>query len=195
MRAVQIWPAPVTLSESWRFIGLMQFYRRFIKRFSETAALLAKLTRKGCSMAQWDDNCYKDLSPLEEKLTISPKKAGIWLDAPIPKPHRRLWFSCRWDPAELFETGENSISFFSKRLSPAEESRLGKDRELLSLIYFLQRFGWYLGETRSKYSRTAEYYNFFSKLTLIRLESRWFDFSEQYGTTELTMVKDEVQML
>lgn len=45
--AVQNWPKPCSLTELRGFIGLLQFFRRFIKDFSKIAAPLTSLSRKG----------------------------------------------------------------------------------------------------------------------------------------------------
>lgn len=46
--------------------------------------------------------------------------------------------------AQIGDTGEQEILFFSKRLSPEEENYTANDRELLGIIYFLRRFRCYL---------------------------------------------------
>lgn len=44
---ITAWPRPKSLTEVRSFIGLLQFYRRFIRNFSTMAAPLTNLTRKG----------------------------------------------------------------------------------------------------------------------------------------------------
>ena len=54
---LQRWPRPKTLTEVWAFIGLLQFFWRFIKGFSDMATPLTSLTKKGMGIEQWDENC------------------------------------------------------------------------------------------------------------------------------------------
>lgn len=49
-KIVQEWPRPNNLSELRRIIGLLQFSRRFIKKFSHLVAPLTDLIRKGCGI-------------------------------------------------------------------------------------------------------------------------------------------------
>lgn len=188
-KVVQDWPAPKTLSELRILIGLLQFFRRFIKGLSETAAPLPNLTRKGRSMTQWEEICDSAFSQLKEKLISLPiMRAPDWA----------LSIRCHIDACQLAvggtltqvsETGEHAI-YFLKRLSPAEENYSANDRELLGLIYFLQRFRCFLeGSSFDVLTDNQVLRSLFCKDTLSRRESRWLDFLGQYGITKLTLVK------
>ena len=45
--AVSKWPVPQNVTQVQQFLGLCNYYRRFVLRFSEIAGPLTKLTRKG----------------------------------------------------------------------------------------------------------------------------------------------------
>jgi len=45
--AIVDWPTPNNLPESRAFVGLCQYYRRFVLKFSEIAAPLHAVTKKG----------------------------------------------------------------------------------------------------------------------------------------------------
>ena len=44
--AIKAWPVPKTVTHVQQFLGLCNYYRRFILRFSEIASPLTLLTRK-----------------------------------------------------------------------------------------------------------------------------------------------------
>ena len=46
VEVAQKWPAPTTVIHVQQFLGLCNYYRRFIVRFSEVAGPLTLLTRK-----------------------------------------------------------------------------------------------------------------------------------------------------
>ena len=45
--AMADWPTPTSVKHIRSFLGLASFYKKFIKRFSEIAAPLTNLTKKG----------------------------------------------------------------------------------------------------------------------------------------------------
>jgi len=69
--AILDWPAPTTAKEVQSFLGLANFYRRFIKNFAKIAYPFNKLTRKNvpfvCSI---DANDSSEL--LKRSFTSSP---------------------------------------------------------------------------------------------------------------------------
>ncbi len=45
--AIWDWPRPTTITEVWSFLGLVGFYRRFVKGFAKHSIPLTRLTKKG----------------------------------------------------------------------------------------------------------------------------------------------------
>ena len=46
IEAIKLWPVPRTVRQVRSFVGLANFYRKFIKGFSEIAKTLTELTKK-----------------------------------------------------------------------------------------------------------------------------------------------------
>lgn len=144
-RIVKDRPTPKSLTELRSFIGLLQFFRRFIRGFSCLAAPLTDLTRKSSEMHKWNHNHQIAFEHLKERLCTSPVM--------VP-PNCTKAFRCHIDASQVAVGGtvtqqddeghERAIAFFSKRFSEAEENYTANDRELLGLVYFLKRFRCYL---------------------------------------------------
>lgn len=54
---VRDWPVPKNLTELRSFLGLVQFFRRFINDYFKTATPLTNLTRKHSNISKWDSVC------------------------------------------------------------------------------------------------------------------------------------------
>ena len=50
------WKPPLNVTEVRSFLGLVRYYRRFVKGFSVMASTLTKLLREGVKF-EWDDKC------------------------------------------------------------------------------------------------------------------------------------------
>jgi hypothetical protein len=53
------------------FLGLADYYRRFMQNFSIIAKLLTRLTEKGVGF-EWDNDCEVSFQTLKHKLVNSP---------------------------------------------------------------------------------------------------------------------------
>ena len=71
VEAVMSWERSKSLFEIRSFVGLVGYYRRFIKDFSRLATLMTRLTRKGVKF-EWNDLCEKAFQELKRKLTSAP---------------------------------------------------------------------------------------------------------------------------
>ena len=63
IRSIQDWPEPKNFTELREFVGICTYYRKFVKGFSQFAAPLTDLTKKGAftwtSTAQEAFDCLK----------------------------------------------------------------------------------------------------------------------------------------
>ncbi|KAA0052385.1 pol protein [Cucumis melo var. makuwa] len=68
---VTSWPRPSTISEVRSFLGLADYYRRFVENFSRIATPLTQLTRKGAPFV-WSKACEDSFQNLKHKLVTAP---------------------------------------------------------------------------------------------------------------------------
>lgn len=126
-------------------MGLLQFFRRFIKDFRKIATPLTDLTKKGQGIKNWNTQCGNSFESLNEALTsASVLSSSDWrrnfrgnVDASNSSIGGTL--------TQLDDCGKDPvISFFAKKLSPSEKNYTTNYCELLGLIYFFQKFRCYL---------------------------------------------------
>ena len=71
VEVVMSWERPKSVFEIRSFLGLVGYYRRFIKDFSRIATPMTRLTRKEVKF-EWDDRCEEAFQELKRRLTSAP---------------------------------------------------------------------------------------------------------------------------
>ena len=128
------WPAPMNKKEVQSFLGFTNFYRRFIKDFSDHTCPLFDLTWNDCRW-HWDVPEQSAFDKLKQSVTAAPV-----LISPDP-----TWpFRVEADSSD-FATGAvlsqvSAIAFLSKSLSPVERNYEIHDKEMLAIIRALQEW-------------------------------------------------------
>ena len=71
IQVVQEWPVPTDVTQVRQFLGLASYYRRYIHHFSDIAAPLNNLTKKGAPFI-WNQECEDAFTTLKRHLTHAP---------------------------------------------------------------------------------------------------------------------------
>ena len=85
---VSNWNPPQDVSEVWSFLGMVGYYRRFIKGFSKIAKPMTSLLEKNAKFV-WTEQCQASFEELKKRLTTAPvlvlldlnKSFSIYCDA------------------------------------------------------------------------------------------------------------------
>ena len=73
------WPEPKNVKDIRKFLGLANYYRRFIKNFAQVARPMNVLTRKDVKQ-QWEEEQQKAFDELKRIFTTKPVLAAPDLD-------------------------------------------------------------------------------------------------------------------
>ena len=141
--AVKKWVEPTTVKQVQQFLGLCNYYRRFVYQFSEIASPLTKLTEKKADF-HWDQECQVAFDGLKEALCEAPvlaypRSSGLFIvdtDASNTGVGGVL--------SQLQDDEEKVIWYASKKLSRAQRQYCVTRRELLAAVIFLQEFRHYI---------------------------------------------------
>ena len=129
--AMRKYPVPCDIKELRQFLGLTNYYRRFI---SNIAAPLHKLTSKSAGGYNLDDNCQAAFQTLKQKL-ISPPILAY--------PDFKHSFTIATDASgsalgavlsQEVEREEKVIAFWSRQLNKAERNYSTVEREVLAVV-------------------------------------------------------------
>lgn len=77
------WPTPGKMSEIRSFLRLLQFFRRFVRDFSQVAATLTSLTRKSSGIQNWDSSCDEASARLKSSLCSAHIRAPPEWTSPV----------------------------------------------------------------------------------------------------------------
>ena len=134
VRAVEQWPNPTDRKSLQRFLGFANFYRRFIRNYSSTAAPLTRLTSPKVKFI-WSPETEAAFRGLKGRFTSAP----ILIN---PDPERQFIVE-----VDASNTGVGAVlsqrsagdakvhpcAFYSHRLSPAERNYDIGNKELLAV--------------------------------------------------------------
>eukprot|EP01116_Phalansterium_solitarium_P005967 TRINITY_DN1828_c0_g1_i11.p1 TRINITY_DN1828_c0_g1~~TRINITY_DN1828_c0_g1_i11.p1 ORF type:complete len:724 (+),score=101.60 TRINITY_DN1828_c0_g1_i11:2055-4226(+) len=174
--AVTDWPTPTGVPELRSFLGLANYYRRFVRGYATLASPLTDLLRAGKKF-EWSATHQEAFDLLKRRLTEAPTLAV---------PTGTGTFLVRTDASD-FGTGatleevsmdgtKQVIAYHSRRLLPAEQNYSAYDRELLAIVDALKAWRHYLGNRRFQLvtdHHTLRFLN--TKATVNRREARWLE--------------------
>ncbi|RVW22606.1 Retrovirus-related Pol polyprotein from transposon opus [Vitis vinifera] len=137
-------PPPTNVKGIRQFLGHAGFYRRFIKDFSKISKPLCELLVKDVKFV-WDEKCQKSFEELKQFLTTAPI---------VRAPNWKLPFEVMCDASDLAmgavlgqrEDGKPYVIYYaSKTLNEAQRNYTTIEKELLVVVFALDKFRVYLG--------------------------------------------------
>ena len=144
MKAITEAPAPTNTSELKAFLGLLNYYGKFMNNLATILAPLYKLLRKNTSWS-WGPEQKSKFQEIKKQLTSDSLLVHH-------DPDVKLVLGCDASPygvgavlSHQFMDGvEKPITFASRTLAPAERHYADLDKEALAIIFGLKNFNQYL---------------------------------------------------
>ena len=135
--------SPTNVKTVRQFLSHAGFYRRFIKDFSKIAKPLYKLLEKDAKFS-WERDCQKSFEELRSHLTTAPI---------VRAPNWQLPFEVMCDASDLAigatlgqrEGGKPYVVYYARKtLNEAQRNYTITEKELLAVVYKLDKFRAYL---------------------------------------------------
>lgn len=143
IETVKNWTRPTTRREVQQFLGLCNYYRRFVPQFSEKAGPLSELTSKNVEFC-WTDQVQQSFEVLKEALCRTPilvyplQKGEFVLDTDASDGGIGAVLS------QVQEGEEKVVAYASKKLNKQQQRYCVTRRELLAVVVFLREFRHFL---------------------------------------------------
>ncbi|XP_062014166.1 uncharacterized protein LOC133730628 [Rosa rugosa] len=144
---VRYLPSPTCVREVRSFLGHAGFYRRFIKDFSKIARPLCRLLQKDIPF-EFDDECKKAFGKLKDLLTTAP----IMLPPDWSLPFELMCDASDYAVGAVLgqrkATKPYAIYYASRTLNDAQLNYSTTEKELLAVVFALDKFRSYLLQTK-----------------------------------------------
>lgn len=140
---VQTFPVPRTVRQVQSFLGLANYYRKFIPNFSKIAEPINKLLRKNTKFC-WTPECNQAFSELKSKLINPP----LLIYPDFSKPFTLTTDASNVALGAVLSQGEKGqeqpIAYASRTLNPAERRYTTIEKELLAIVWAVKNYRCYL---------------------------------------------------
>ena len=178
IEVVKNWPVPKDATQVRQFVGLTNYFRKFIKNYSSIAAPLMDLTRKGIDFAaSWTDIHTVAFEELKTALTTSP----VLVLPDFTKPFELVSdASLLGTGAVLLQEGK-VIAYTSKKFIPAEKNYTTTEQEMLGIVTALGEWRCYFGASSLTLVTDHNPLQYFETQTVLsRRLARWQEFLAQF---------------
>ncbi|KAI8510371.1 hypothetical protein Bbelb_112870 [Branchiostoma belcheri] len=141
--AIDNWPTPRSVRDIQRFLGLANYYRRFVRGFAQLARPLTVLTRKGARFV-WSSDCQTAFDALKKALVTAPVLAYPNFDLPFVVDTDASDTGIGGVLSQIQDGKERAILYYSRALTPAEQRYCTHRREMLAVVEFVTKHDCYL---------------------------------------------------
>ena len=141
-RKVQVvidWPAPTKVTKLQSFLGLANYYHRFMKGYSKIVFPLTDLLKNDRAW-DWDIECQMAFESLKQAISKEPVLRLPNLDLPFEVQTYAL------DKALsgfLVQDGHH-VAFESRKLNAAEQRYSTHEKDMTAVVHYLQQWPHYL---------------------------------------------------
>lgn len=144
VEAIKNWPRPSSKKSVQSFLGLVNYYRRFIQNCSHIAKPLTELTKN--VPFQWNPSAEESFQKLKDTICSAPvlmpfnPNAAVNIRVTTDASQYAIGAVLEQQDGEVFRP----VAFTSRTLNPAEQQYAAHERELLAIVDTLRTWRAYL---------------------------------------------------
>jgi len=135
-KTIEEWETPVSISEIRSFLGLTNYYKKFVKDYAKIVSPLTALLKKDAEWI-WMEPQQTAFDTMKKRLVSAPI---------LRKPDFKLPFVLTTDASDLAigavltqddGKGPRPVAYESRKMTPAEKNYSIHEKELLAIIHVL----------------------------------------------------------
>ena len=159
VKTVLDWPIPKMVKDVQKFLGLANYYRRFLEEFVKITRLLYELTRKKQKW-EWGNKQKKSFKALKKKFTMEPILVVLDLNRKMRMEVDMLDYATREVLSMKCSDGKwRLVAYLSKSLNEMARNHKIHDKEMLVVIRGSENWRYLLEDTREKFEVWTDYKN------------------------------------
>lgn len=144
LSVMEDYPAPKTVKEVRRFLGLTGYYRRLIANYSGIAAPLSDLLKKTSGQFKWNPEAEAAFIQLKRALCTSPVVTNPDFEEPFRLQCDASDYSASAVLGQIQDSHEVVIAYYSHKWTGSEKSWCATEKEGACVIYAVRHFRCYL---------------------------------------------------
>ena len=189
VKVVLDWPTPIDVHQLRSFVGLAQYFRKFIQAFASMIVPLTALFKKGAEF-KWSVACQQAFQQVKEALTTVP-----CLKLPHPdEPFTMITDASGIGIGAVLMQGDRPVAFEGRALTPPEKKWSATEQEMLGVVYHMEKWRCYLDGVHFTVITDHQPNTWFaSQKQLSPRQARWyerlrgFDFTWEYRPGRLNV--------
>lgn len=183
VQAVVDWPQPKNVKQVRSFLGLANYYRRYVHGFANMAGALTLLTKKNVAFV-WTSKQTQAFNDLKVALTSSPVLKNPEFGKPFTITCDASEFAVGAVLSQQTPEGERPVEFLSHTLNDTQRRWPTHDRELHAIVCALRRWRHYVEgvQTTVLTDHNALKY-FMEQKDLSKRQVRWLESLQEYGNS------------
>ena len=185
--AVQSWPVPQNVHDVRSFLGLCNYFRKFIDHYSEKAVPLTNLTKKSVGW-NWTGTCQDSFEKLKRSLVEAP----LLRTPDESKPYDVVTDASDFGLGAVLLQEGHPVAFESRKLNSAELNYTVTEKEMLAVVHALRVWRCYLeGAEFTVFTDHVSNTYFQTQPSLSRRQARWSEFLQRFGVFGWEYLKGE----
>ena len=195
VKGVTKWPTPQGVKDVQKFLGLENYYRRFVKDFAKITKPLHQLVQKD-EKWKWGEEQEKVFRKLKEAFTTELVLVALDLDKEIRIEANALDYMIGGMLSMKYENGrQRPVAFISKLLNETERNYEIHNKEMLVVIHCLEAWRHFLEEAKIKFKIWIDYKNleyFMTNQKLNQQQARQVLFLSRFDFTLKHVLKSRI---